>query len=235
MKRFFTILLALAYVAISQVATAQFVAVESLLEVTGVSNQGLVVGYESFNGPYMIWDAEAGVFTDIGGIAPGNGVGGQATFSDAGDYLSGTCVGSVSAEMSRYNVQSQQWVPLGNLGFIIENASSGGYAISGDGNTVVGNSWADTNVSGGVSYTHAVAWSEAEGLMDLGSLFAPQGRSSRANAANYDGSVVVGWQDYNGPWKSAVWRKNPSGGYYPNEYLLIDPNGNPNDEYNQLG
>jgi hypothetical protein len=71
--------------------------------------------------------------------------------------------------------------------------------------------------------------------MDLGSMFASTGRSARANAVSFDGSVVVGWQDFNGPWKSAVWRKNPSGGYLPNEYLLIDPNGNPNDEFNQLG
>lgn len=29
--------------------------------------------------------------------------------------------------------------------------------------------------------------------------------------------------------------KNPAGGYFPNEYILIDTAGNPNDEYNQIG
>lgn len=214
---------------------AQFTIKDTFLEVTGVSNQGLVAGYEAQGGPYFIWNADAGTTAQIGGIAPGNGVGGQAGFSDEGDYLSGTSQGSVSAEMSRYDTHAQQWVPLGSLGFIVDNSMSGGYAISGDGNTVVGNSWADPLLSGGVFCTHAVAWSSAEGLMDLGSMFASTGRSARANAVSYDGSVVVGWQDFNGPWKSAVWRKNPSGGYLPNEYLLIDPNGNPNDEFNQLG
>lgn len=34
--------------------------------------------------------------------------------------------------------------------------------------------------------------------MDLGSLLTDQA-STRANAVSYDGSVVVGWQDFNGP------------------------------------
>jgi Secretion system C-terminal sorting domain len=71
--------------------------------------------------------------------------------------------------------------------------------------------------------------------MDLGTLFPVDGRSTRANAANFDGSIVVGWQDFNGPWKSAVWRKNPAGGYFPNEYILLDSLGSATDEYNQMG
>ena len=69
--------------------------------------------------------------------------------------------------------------------------------------------------------------------MDLGPLFF--GRSTRANAVSGDASVIVGWQDFNGPWKSAVWRKNPAGGYYPNQYILLDAAGDSTDEYNQMG
>src|SRR5690606_27829415 len=47
--------------------------------------------------------------------------------------------------------------------------------------------------------------------------------------------IVVGWQDFNGPWKSAVWRKDANGVWLPNEYLLLDPSGDPSDEMNQLG
>lgn len=140
------------------------------------------------------------------------------------------------AEMSRYDVSAGEWTLLGDLGFIVDNSSSGGYNISGDGSTVVGNAWADPANGNGTSfYAHGVAWNEAEGIIDLGSLFASENRSTRAQAVSYDGSVIAGYQDYNGPWKSAVWRKNPEGGYFPNEYLLIDPAGDPSDEMNQLG
>jgi hypothetical protein len=66
-------------------------------------------------------------------------------------------------------------------------------------------------------------------------LYANINSSSRANAVNNDGSVIVGWQDFNGPWKAAVWKRNPAGGYFPNQYLKIDPNGSSLDENNQLG
>lgn len=140
------------------------------------------------------------------------------------------------AEMSVYDVSSEQWTPLGSLGIIVDNTTSAGYSISGDGLTVVGNSWADpANGNGTTSYAHAFAWNQAEGLIDLGSMYAYLNRSARAEAVSADGNVVVGYQDFNGPWKSAVWRKNPAGGYFPNEYLLVDPDGNPNNEFNQLG
>jgi uncharacterized membrane protein len=122
---------------------------------------------------------------------------------------------------------------VGSLGVQVDNTVSGGFAISGDGNTIAGNSWADN--AGGFAYAHAVAYHPTEGLMDLGSLFAAEGRSTRANAVSYDGSVVVGWQDFNGPWKSAVWYKNPAGGYSPNQYILLDTMGSAADEFNQMG
>jgi uncharacterized membrane protein len=91
----------------------------------------------------------------------------------------------------------------------------------------------DTNNTGGTAVTHATVWNQTEGIMDLGSLFLD--KSTRINAISNDGSVAVGWQDFNGPWKAAVWRKNPAGGYFPNEYLLLDEAGSATDEYNQMG
>jgi hypothetical protein len=210
---------------------AQFLVENSFFQPTGVSDVGLVAGYSAQAGPYQIWNPDSGILTDIGGVAPGQGVGGQARFSAGGNFISGTSVGSSVPELSRYSLLTGQWTALGSLGFMIDSTLSGGFGISGDGNTVVGLSWADT--TGGFAYAHGVAYNASEGIMDLGSLFL--GRSTRANAASGDGSVVVGWQDFNGPWKSAVWRKNPAGGYFPNEYILIDTLGNPNDEYNQVG
>lgn len=213
---------------------AQFIVNDQVFSANSVSNEGKVSGYSAQGGPYAIWLPDSNnVIIDIGGIAPGFGVGGQARFSTDGSVLCGTSQGEHGAEMAMFHRNTNEWTTLGSLGFLIDNSVSGGYAISGDGATVVGNSWADT--SSGFAYTHAVAYHPNEGLMDLGSLFADMGRSTRANAVSQDGSVVVGWQDFNGPWKSAVWRKNPAGGYYPNEYILIDTTGNPNDEFNQLG
>jgi photosystem II stability/assembly factor-like uncharacterized protein len=142
----------------------------------------------------------------------------------------------IVAEMSKYSTATGQWTALGNLGQTVDDTTSAGYFISGDGNTVVGNSYADpSNGNGYTVYSHAVAWNQTEGVIDLGSMFANLNKSTRANAVSGNGSVVVGLQDHTGAWKSAVWRKNPAGGYFPNEYLLIDPSGSATDEMNQLG
>ncbi len=137
--------------------------------------------------------------------------------------------------MAVYNTATAAWTPLGHLGFNVDGCVSSGWAISGDGSTVVGNAWADpANGNGTTFYAHGVAWNSSEGFIDLGSLYANDNRSSRAEAVSHDGQVVAGYQD-SGAWKAAVWRKNPAGGYFPNTFLLIDPNGSATDENNQLG
>ncbi len=209
----------------------QFATRMDLYSPTGVSNAGSVAGYLNQAGPYSIWNPSLQTTEDIGGISPGNGVGGQARFSADGNLLSGTSAGPLGAALSRYNRTTGQWTLMGDLGFPVDNTTSGGYAISGDGNTVVGNSWADT--TGGLAYTHAIASNTTNGVMDLGTRF--PGRSTRANAVDGNASVVVGWQDFNGPWKSAVWRKKPTGGYFRNEYILLNAAGDSTDEFNQMG
>ncbi|HLA56345.1 MAG TPA: T9SS type A sorting domain-containing protein [Flavobacterium sp.] len=160
----------------------------------------------------------------------------HACGSQGNFYKKSLISSQVVAEMSRYNTATQEWTALGSLGQTVDATTSAGYCISGDGNTVVGNSWADpSNGNGYTVYAHGFAWNQTEGTIDLGSLYADQNRSSRANAVCNDGNVIVGLQDLNGPWKSAVWRKNPAGGYFPNEYLLVDPNGSATDDFNQLG
>src|SRR5574343_446691 len=230
MKKLFLTCLSFS-MSIASVSYGQFIVKDSYYETTDVSNQGTVVGYTTWAGPYSLWHPDTQTNDTIYGLAPGNGVGGRAMFSTDGTKISGTSNGPVAPEMSVYNMSNQTWTVLGSLGFSVDNNLSNGYAISGDGTTVVGNAWADT--TGGVAYTTAIAWTQAEGIMDLGTLFPT--KSTRANAVSANGEVVVGWQDFNGPWKSAVWRKDPMGGYYVNEYLLVDNAGNPNDEFNQLG
>ncbi|MBS1569314.1 MAG: T9SS type A sorting domain-containing protein [Bacteroidetes bacterium] len=230
MKRRKTFLLLASAWAFAQ-AQAQFVTRPDFFSPTGVANDGSVAGYLMQAGPYSIWNPDQQTSIDIGGIAPGNGVGGQARFSTDGNFISGSSAGSLGAALSIYDRTTGQWTPMADLGFPVDNTTSGGYAISGDGSTVVGNSWADT--TGGYAYTHAIASNGTTGVTDLGTLFF--GRSTRANAVNADGSVVVGWQDFNGPWKSAVWRRNPNGSYAPNQYILLNAAGDSTDEFNQMG
>ncbi len=210
---------------------SQFIVKDTYFETYDVSNTGDVVGYTDWGGPYTIWYPDVNAIDTIFGLAPGNGIGSHAMFSSNGMWLSGTSQGPQGPEMSRYNRTTNTWAPLGSHGWSLDGTWSGGYSISGDGNTVVGNAWADT--TGGYGYMTGMVWNETEGAIDLGTLFFD--RSTRANDVNGDGSVVVGWQDYNGPWKSAVWRKNPAGGYFPNEYILLDPLGDSLDEFNQMG
>lgn len=137
--------------------------------------------------------------------------------------------------MSMYNVDNAEWTVLGSFDVPVDGNLSSGYNISGDGNTVVGSSYVEPTPGHPGLAVHATAWTETTGLIDLGSLFTDTNRSTRADAVSHDGSVIVGWQDFNGPWKSAVWRRDVNGDYGPNEYLLVDSNGDPNDEMNQLG
>lgn len=135
--------------------------------------------------------------------------------------------------MARYNTKTGEWQTLGSLGLMNYPSAGSGYYISGDGNSIAGIAY-NTNATKTTRVAHAAVWSEKEGMMDLGSLFDNTGRATRANSISYDGSVVVGWQDQNGPWHSAVWRKNPAGGYYPNEFLLKDPSKGSADQKNRL-
>ncbi len=221
------LLIGVGIVTLSHSAFSQFIVKDVFFQTQGVSNTGEVGGYEEWAGPFSIWTPETQNVEVIDGIAPGNGVGGGVSFSWDGNYLSGSSLANNKVEMARYNRTTGTWTALGSLGVVMDTARSGGYAVSGDGNTVVGNAW----VNGGS--TNAVAWNQLDGIIDLGTMF--MGRSTRANAVNHNAEVIVGWQDFNGPWKSAVWRKDPAGGYFPNQYILLDPNGDPNDEYNQMG
>jgi hypothetical protein len=214
--------------------SAQYITKDGGFGPSGLSNQGKVTGYESQSGPYQIWLPDSGnVIISIGGVAPGNGVGGEARFSNDGNFISGTSMGANGTEASKYDRSTNTWTVMGSLGFPVQGDYSGGWDISGDANTLIGLAWTDT-VSGNI-HAHGIAINPAEGVMDLGSIYDTINRSTRANAVNYDGSVVVGWQDFNGPWKSAVWRKNPAGGYFPNQYILIDTTVSQFDEYNQIG
>lgn len=86
---------------------------------------------------------------------------------------------------------------------VSDNNRSDAWGMSGNGNTVVGLYWKTPEPGGGGS-ARGLSWTQGNagvGLQATG----VNPKSSRANAANYDGSVVVGWQDYLGPWQGCVW------------------------------
>ena len=83
----------------------------------------------------------------------------------------------------------------------IDGAYCDGWGLSGDGQTLVGLYWSNAVSLGSA---HAYTWNTSTGSAGLSAAGTP---SSRANDANYDGSVVVGWQSNNvGAWQPTAWR-----------------------------
>ncbi|MCC6841127.1 MAG: T9SS type A sorting domain-containing protein [Flavobacteriales bacterium] len=208
-------------------ASAQYEVLSSPFWASGVNNDGLVAGYMAGGPTYQLWNPDLGTTEDIGGMSPDGGGAGQPKFSTDGQLVCGTDAGGQGSEMATYDRTAGTWAVHGGIGGEMDGNVSSAWDISGDGATVVGLGWLASFSA------HGIAWNSTEGMLDLGSVY--PGASTRANAVNGDGSVVVGWQDFNGPWKSAVWRKNPLGGYFPNEFILIDPEGDPNSDFNQAG
>ncbi|MCC7389051.1 MAG: hypothetical protein IT431_09820 [Phycisphaerales bacterium] len=181
-----------------------------------VSDNGAVVGETATWEPYFMWTAGGG-YGLIGGAGAGAGVGGTPRISNDGMWVGGTAFNANNAaEMSRYEVGAGTWTNLGGLGQQIDAEISSGWGISGDGQSVVGLAW----VTDPVGKAHAAQWTLTGGMTDLGSNAYDQ--SSRANGANYDGSVVIGWQDGNGR-QGAAWVNGV-------QELIVDGSGNPAQE-----
>ncbi len=85
-------------------------------------------------------------------------------------------------------------------GGTMDSAYGSAWGVSGDGETVVGLYWRPGQSDG---LAHGSSWTAAGGLVDLGSA----GHDSRANGANHDGSVIVGWAANPGfgNWIPCVW------------------------------
>ena len=98
--------------------SAQYIVKNDPFGPSGVSNQGKVTGYQTQGGPYNIWLPDSGsVIINIGGVAPGNGVGGKARFSNDGNFISGSSMGANGTEASKYDRSANLWTPLGSFGF----------------------------------------------------------------------------------------------------------------------
>ncbi|MCK6444876.1 MAG: hypothetical protein L6Q99_00645 [Planctomycetes bacterium] len=155
----------------------------------GVSRDAsTVVGLNLGTNAGFKWDAVNG-YVAIGGApiqirvdGDGSRISGSATFSgfSTAAYWSGGA-----------------WTSIGGLGGSSGTDVSSAWGISDDGQTIVGLGWINAGSA------HAFRWTQAGGIVDLGS----SGASSRANAVSGDGVVVGGWDDNptNGTRRPAYW------------------------------
>lgn len=181
--------------------------------VGAVSDNGVVSLHTSAGAIYK-WNASGGL-VQIGSISNGYPAAGRTIVSNDGTKISSSVTNAATGfnEISTYDVATATWVNRGGLvptGW--DGSVSSTWGMTANGNTIVGLGFLTA------ANAHAVKWDEANGIVDLGSIV--QGRSSRANAINASGTVIVGWQDEsNGTRSGAKWQDGV-------ESFITDNNGN---------
>ncbi|MFZ4929887.1 T9SS type A sorting domain-containing protein [Chryseobacterium sp. Mn2064] len=181
--------------------------------VGAVSNNG-VVSMHTSAGAIFKWSA-AGGLVQIGSISNGYPASGKTVVSNDGTKIASTITNSATGfnEISTYDITNSTWTNRGGLvptGW--DGSVSSTWGMSIDGNTIVGLGYLTA------ANAHAVKWDAVSGVIDLGSMVT--GRSSRANAINAAGTVVVGWQDEaTGTRSGAKWIDGV-------ESFITDNNGN---------
>jgi uncharacterized membrane protein len=198
--------LVVALVGLSRPASAE-VTFEFILEggyAIEISDDGQVVvgntaaSYEPFR-----WTAATGMVPlgrssvevlGVGGGTPGVSADGALV---ASTILSNDSTFATQGLWSEAEGWMQLMPPSPPDGGLLDRSLGSVWGMSGNGEAVVGLYWRQMAPS-----AKASRWTAAEGAISLGST----GRSSRANAANYDGSVIVGWDEHStGPRRPAAW------------------------------
>ncbi|MBZ0173483.1 MAG: hypothetical protein K8E66_13955, partial [Phycisphaerales bacterium] len=96
--------------------------------------------------------------------------------------------------------------PMAPDGDNIDLSYGSAWGLSGDGSTLTGFYWyhGEDNGVPFAGRARPSTWSQATGLVGLDVDIA---RSARVNGANYDGSIVCGWEENTfGAWQPTVWR-----------------------------
>lgn len=150
------------------------------------SDGRVVAGYNLDQ--FWYWTPDTGLIF-IGGISPNGGGAGSATVSDDGTRIGYTVINPKTGktEGAFYDIATGTTTRIGSFGFSCDLAATSCWGMSGDGTRIVGLGWHSLCAARGFTLSQSGA------LVDLGTLVA--GRSSRANACSFDGSVIVGWQD----------------------------------------
>jgi uncharacterized membrane protein len=199
--------LGLAGASSSAVAAGSFHDVGYGIFVTGASADGSVAaGYDLGTYSFYRWTKSGGT-SSIGGYWTG----GVASVSADGTLISGSTKGGDGLIQAAL-YQAGSWKALGGIGGESDGNTSSAWNLSGNGRVMVGLGW----VNGGTA--HAVYSVDGAPLLDLGAIGA---YDSRANAASFDGSTIVGWQSTeSGPWQGTFWRDGVA-------TLMFDGDGNP--------
>lgn len=122
------------------------------------------------------------------------------------DQKEGMCAGI-------YDIETGTWTQLPIAGAFSADVASNPMYLTGNGSIVAGNVYRSETING-VSNTasHGALWRDGE-LTVLPNKFFNDGKAAMACAASFDGSVVVGWQDFSGPWMASIWRRKADGSY----------------------
>ena len=176
--------------------------------------------------PFYKWTAATGA------VSLGSGYfGGQPSLSSDGSTILYNALNPATGvyEMARVSWNGGTPTPMGSLGVVGsstgQDETSSSYQISGDGQTGVGLAWINGGTGGHAMVSHNGV------VTDLGSSVAD--RSTRANAVNYNGTVVGGWQEADwGGWQGAVWKNGQqtlmttSDGNFLGEVRAMSADGN---------
>lgn len=144
---------------------------------------------------------------------------GKTLYRSNSQYVAGKCAGI-------YDMETEEWTALPITGYFSGGIASNPNYITGNGSIVVGHVY-DSETIDGVTYAGSkpAVWRDGELTLLPNKFFYGEDRprSAVACAASFDGDVVVGWQDYAGPWMASVWRRNADG-TYTQRIMTKDPN-----------
>lgn len=204
-------------------SNAQVYDVGTWAQVTDISNDGIAVG-NAAGIIHFKWVNEEEGPQVIGQIGGDDYIAGNTTISADGKLVSGTMTNPATEidEMAIYDISTKQWEFLGASA---NGSDTSSWGMSSNGKTIVGLGWRSASQAIGL------VWNRENGIKELGSTV--DGKSSRANSVNGDGSVIVGWQDSESGWRKGVYWKNGVQEYIKNsvgelvgEALAVTNDGN---------
>jgi len=243
MRHPYLLALLAATTAASNAQSVQFDLIEGIYP-ADMSADGTVLVGNNLAFETLRWTRESGIVNLGRGTFSTLGVGaGTPDISDDGTRISATIItdNGLYATQGLWT-QGDGWEdilsPLPKDGGLIDRAYGSSWGLSGNGEHVVGLYWRPGNGGpNGDGLAHAT-FSDANGIVtDLGSTM----RDSRANHANYDGSVVVGWDTSHtfGYWSPTVWEGgtlthlNTNAGWGMANYVTPDGNIIGGDTFNE--
>ncbi len=171
---------------------------------TDMSADGSVVVGNFFSYEAWRWTKHTGIVGLGMGSGPSGSIAGSPDVSDDGTRVSAMILLDDTLATWGLWTEGSGWQhlmpPAPSDGGLMGAAYGSAWGLSGDGKTVVGLYWRSGQTGGSA---HAARWTEATGVVDLGS----GGGNSRANDADYDGDVIVGWDEDPGfgTWWPTVW------------------------------